>query len=83
MNFQVSRVWRWVRFALAAVLALFLLLTATASVASIWSDLFSHPRDNFIGLLGPILFYWFGIGIVIQLVKQATRRGESMPGRTH
>jgi hypothetical protein len=82
MAIQVSSVWRWVRFALEAVLALFLLLAATVAVTSIWSELFSHPRDNLIALLGPILCYWFGIGIVIQLAKHATNRGERMPGQT-
>jgi hypothetical protein len=84
MNSRVSSAWPWVRFGLEAVLALFLLLTATVSVASIWSDLFSHSRDSLIRLLlGPILLYCIGIGIVVHLVRQATGRNARHPRTTH
>lgn len=73
-----SSAWRWVRFALEAVLALLLLSAATATMTSIWSELLSHPGGNLIVLLGAILCCWFGIGIVIHLIKQATGQDESV-----
>jgi uncharacterized membrane protein YbhN (UPF0104 family) len=75
---RLSSAWRWVRFALEAVLALLLLSAATATMTSIWSGLLSHPLGNVIVLLGAILCFWVGIGIVIHLIKQATGHDESV-----
>ena len=83
MSSRVGSAWRWVRLGLEAVLALFLLSTATVSVASIWSDLFSHPRDSLTRLLGPILLYWIGTGIVVHLVRRTTGRSAGLPQETH